>query len=63
MLEKTPPELIGDISVNGILLTGGGSLVRGLDRLIARETGIETTVAKDAVSCVAKGTGKVAEKL
>lgn len=61
VLEKTPPELIGDISVNGILLTGGGSLLKGLDRLIARETGIETTVAKDAVSCVAKGTGKVAE--
>ena len=61
VLEKTPPELIGDISINGILLTGGGSLVKGIDRLISRETGIETSVAKDAVSCVAKGTGKVAE--
>ena len=60
VLERTPPELIGDISVNGILLTGGGSLIRGIDKLIKIRTGIETTVAKDAVSCVAKGTGIVA---
>lgn len=61
VLERTPPELIGDISVNGILLTGGGSLIRGMDKLIKLRTGIETTIAKDAVSCVAKGTGIVAE--
>ena len=57
VLEKTPPELVGDISSNGILLTGGGSLIYGLDKLIARETGLEVYIAEDAVLCVAKGTG------
>ncbi|MBE7022681.1 MAG: rod shape-determining protein, partial [Ruminococcaceae bacterium] len=57
VLEKTPPELVGDISTGGILLTGGGSLVYGLDKLIARETGLEVFVAEDAVLCVARGTG------
>ncbi len=57
VLEKTPPELIGDISTGGILLTGGGSLIYGLDKLIARETGLEVFIAEDAVRCVAKGTG------
>ena len=63
VLERTPPELIGDISTSGILLTGGGSLIKGLDRMIARETGIDVTVAKDALSCVARGTGKIAERI
>lgn len=58
VLERTPPELIGDISDNGIILTGGGSLIYGLDKLIANITGIKTTIAQDAVSCVAIGTGK-----
>ena len=58
VLEKTPPELVGDISNGGILLTGGGSLIYGLDHLIARETGLEVTIAENAVYCVAKGTGK-----
>ena len=57
VLEKTPPELIGDISTRGILLTGGGSLIYGLDKLLQRETGIKVEVAADAVSCVAVGTG------
>ncbi len=57
VLEKTPPELVGDISTDGILLTGGGSLIYGLDKLIARETGLNVYVAEDAVYCVAKGTG------
>ncbi|MGN1058925.1 MAG: rod shape-determining protein MreB [Clostridia bacterium] len=57
VLEKTPPELVGDISTGGILLTGGGSLIYGLDKLIARETGLEVFIAEDAVYCVAKGTG------
>ncbi len=57
VLEKTPPELVGDISTGGILLTGGGSLIYGLDKLIARETGLDVYIAEDAVYCVAKGTG------
>ena len=57
VLEKTPPELVGDISTSGILLTGGGSLIYGLDKLISRETGLDVFVAEDAIYCVAKGTG------
>lgn len=57
VLERTPPELVGDISTGGILLTGGGSLIYGLDKLIARETGLNVYIAEDAVYCVAKGTG------
>jgi rod shape-determining protein MreB len=53
VLERTPPELVADISTNGIVLTGGGSLVWGFDKLIEARTGIETHVADDAVSCVA----------
>ena len=59
VLEVTPPELIADISENGIILTGGGSLIYGLDRLLTEETGIYAHIADDAVSCVAIGTGKV----
>ena len=58
VLEKTPPELIGDISARGIVLTGGGALVYGMDKIIQAETGIRTYVADDAESCVALGTGK-----
>ena len=58
VLERTPPELVADISGNGIVMTGGGSLVWGFDRLIESHTGIETHVADDAISCVAYGTGK-----
>ena len=57
VIERTPPELIGDILYNGIVMTGGGSLLYGLDRLIANVTGIKTRVAKKAVDCVAIGTG------
>ena len=63
VLEKTPPELIGDISARGIVLTGGGALVYGMDRLIQRETGIRTVVADDAESCVAIGTGKALDNI
>ena len=63
VLERTPPELVADISTNGIIMTGGGSLVRGIDTLIASHTGIETHVAEDAISCVAYGTGKTLEDL
>lgn len=58
VLEKTPPELSADISDKGILMTGGGSLLWGLDMLIAKRTGISVYIADDAISCVAKGTGE-----
>lgn len=61
VLEKTPPELSSDISDRGIVMTGGGSLLYGLDKLIAKRTGIETVIAEDAISCVAIGTGKYIE--
>lgn len=63
VLDKTPPELIGDISTNGIILTGGGSLLYGLDSLITKHTGIKCTIADDPVSCVARGTGKALDNL
>ena len=58
VLERTPPELVADISTNGIVMTGGGSLVDGFDKLITARTGIHTVVAENAISCVAIGTGK-----
>ena len=58
VLERTPPELVGDIVANGIIMTGGGSLISGFADLIQYKTGIHTAVAEDAISCVAKGTGK-----
>jgi len=58
VLEKTPPELAADISDRGIVLTGGGGLIYGLDKLIKERTGINTIVADNAISCVAIGTGK-----
>ena len=61
ILEKTPPELAADISDRGIVMTGGGSLLYGLDKLIAARTGINTVIADDAISCVAMGTGKYIE--
>ena len=63
VLERTPPELVADISTNGIVMTGGGSLVWGFDKLIESHTGIETHVADDAISCVAYGTGKSLENV
>jgi len=63
VIEKTPPELIGDILANGIVMTGGGSLLYGLDRLIAYATGVKTRVADKAVSCVAIGTGRSLQHL
>ncbi len=63
VIERTPPELIGDILSSGIVMTGGGSLLYGLDRLIEYATEIKTRVAKRAVSCVAIGTGKCLENL
>ncbi|MBR2131115.1 MAG: rod shape-determining protein MreB [Oscillospiraceae bacterium] len=58
VLERTPPELVADVSTNGIVMTGGGSLIYGFDYLIQQRTGIVTTVAENAIACVAEGTGK-----
>ena len=63
VLERTPPELVADISNNGIVMTGGGSLVDGFDKLIEARTGIHTMVAEGAISCVAEGTGKSLDSL
>ena len=63
VLERTPPELVADISLNGIIMTGGGSLVDGFDKLLTARTGIHTVVADDAISCVALGTGKSLDSL
>ena len=62
-LERTPPELAADIVDKGIVLTGGGALLRGLDQLLRQETDLPITVADDALSCVALGTGKVLDHL
>lgn len=58
VLERTPPELAADVGERGIVITGGGAYLRGLDRRIEERTGIRTTVAEDADFCVAKGTGE-----
>jgi rod shape-determining protein MreB len=60
-LERTPPELAADIIDRGIMLAGGGALLKGLDTLISHETGIVTHIAADALSCVVLGTGRVLE--
>ncbi|MCF0120781.1 MAG: rod shape-determining protein, partial [Oscillospiraceae bacterium] len=62
-LERTPPELVADISHNGIVLTGGGSLIWGLDRLLQKATGIPTRIADDAEQCVAFGISKALETI
>ena len=63
VLEKTPPELAADISDKGIYMTGGGSLLDGLDKLLQEKTGINVMIAQDTVSCVALGTGKALDNL
>ena len=62
-LEKTPPELAADIIDQGIMLAGGGALIRGLDKLINKETGMPVYVAETPLDCVADGTGKVLEDI
>jgi rod shape-determining protein MreB len=62
-LEKTPPELASDVMDRGIIMAGGGSLLRGLDRLVSEETGMPVYVAEEPLFCVAFGTGKVLENL
>jgi len=63
VLEKTPPELAADVADRGIVLTGGGSLLRGLEELIEDKTGINTMTAEEPMTCVAVGTGKFVEFL
>ncbi|MCG8538905.1 MAG: rod shape-determining protein [Clostridia bacterium] len=60
-LEKTPPELAADVMEHGIMLTGGGALLDGLDRLIKEETGMPVTIAEEPLDCVAIGTGVALE--
>ncbi|MFH1386083.1 MAG: rod shape-determining protein [bacterium] len=62
-LEKTPPELAADIMDRGIVMAGGGSLLRGLDKFLAQETDMSVYVVDDPVSCVAYGTGKILEEI
>ena len=63
VLEKTPPELAADVADRGIVLTGGGALLRGLEELIEDRTGINTMTAEEPMTCVAIGTGKFVEFL
>ena len=62
-LEKTPPELASDIMEKGIVLAGGGALIKNLDKLISRETGMMVYVVEDPLDCVVRGTGKTLEDL
>lgn len=62
-LEQTPPELGADIAERGLILSGGGALLRGLDRLLAEETGLPVTIAEDPLTCVVRGTGKALDLL
>ena len=63
VLESTPPELVADISENGIVMSGGGSLLYGLDKLVTEQTGIPAHVADDALSCTAYGAGRMLSRL
>lgn len=63
VLERTPPELVADISVNGIVMSGGGSSLWGLDKLVTSRTGIEAVVVDDPISCAAYGAGKMLREL
>ena len=60
-LEQCPPELASDIAETGMVLTGGGALLRDLDVLLAEETGLPVIIAEDPLTCVARGGGKALE--
>jgi rod shape-determining protein MreB len=61
VIEATPPELVGDMLKQGITLAGGGAMLRGLDELIQKETSVETKVADDPLTCVARGLGQIVD--
>ncbi len=61
VIEETPPELAGDVMEQGIVLCGGGALLRGLDQLLEKETGVSVRVADDPLTCVARGLGKMVD--
>ena len=63
VLERTPPELVADISANGIVMSGGGSIIWGLDKLVTSRTGIETVVVDDPLACAAYGAGKMLREI
>jgi rod shape-determining protein MreB len=60
-LEQTPPELGADVAERGIVLTGGGALLRDIDKLLMEETGLPVVIADDPLTCVARGGGRVLE--
>ena len=62
-MEKTPPELAADLVENGIILTGGGALIKNLDKLLSEETSMPVYIADEPLDCVVRGTGKVLEEL
>ncbi len=62
-LERTPPELASDLIERGIILAGGGALLRGLDKLISEETGLPVHIAEDPLTAVAIGTGKILHEI
>jgi rod shape-determining protein MreB len=62
-LEQTPPELGADIAEKGMVLTGGGALLRDLDRLLVEETGLPVIVADDPLTCVVRGSGRALEEM
>lgn len=62
-LEQTPPELGADITERGIMLTGGGALVRDLDRLLVEETGLPVLIAEEPLTCVVRGCGMALERM
>lgn len=63
VLERTPPELSADIIDRGVILTGGGALLHGIDRLLAEELKVPVFIAEDPMDCVAKGTGIMLENI
>lgn len=62
-LEQTPPELGADIASKGMVLTGGGALLRDIDRMLTEETGLPVVIAEDPLTCVVRGSGKALDQM